>query len=105
MGIYNYWIDKLPAPLNVGQCCFCNNKIIIKNKYPEQDAFQYICKNCNENTVIAISGSLLADELFEDLGRNAELKRKIHEFVKNVKEADCNITTSIIRKNLENGVS
>lgn len=100
MGLYNN--KNLPSPLQNNRCLICNHDITPTNVNSELDAFEYKCKNCNQDLIIQISGSLLADNLLYELK-----DEKNHNILKLIKEAiglsenkSFMITTSIARQYL-----
>jgi len=62
MGIYNNNKQRLPKTIQNGTCPFCNNTMNeeIIPEYKESDSFEYKCPSCNPNTVISLSGGLVA---------------------------------------------
>ena len=81
MGLYNYWLDKLPEPLSNSLCAICDSPIRPINDNPGLDAFQYCCKNCNPRVIIEISGSLLADNLYMKLREDEAYRLQLKEAI------------------------
>jgi hypothetical protein len=94
MGLYNYNIDQLPAPLNQNHCIICGGVIRPYNKDPELDGFQYKCQTCNPDIIIEISGSLLASSLYEELGNSQQAKTRIQQEIRDSQQGSFAITTA-----------
>jgi len=96
MGLYNSWEEKLPEPLRSLRCIFCDSPIKPVNEAPSLDAFQYVCQNCNSKVVIEISGSLLADHLYERLQQDNPYKMELHTEIGNSKQKKFPLTVTKI---------
>ena len=94
MGLYNYQLERLPAPLNNNRCFICDSVMTPYNKDPEMDAFQYKCSNCNPNVIIEISGSLLASSLYERLRNNPVARQNIRMQIQQREQQSFPITTA-----------
>lgn len=98
MGLYNYWEGKLPEPLSQNKCLVCNHNMEQVNKNPTKDAFQYRCQNCNPNVIIEISGSFLADPLYDYVLRDENLKSSLAQSISECKASEYSITSRIVEE-------
>ncbi|MEO8147193.1 MAG: hypothetical protein ABI723_06125 [Bacteroidia bacterium] len=98
MGLYNYWEDKLPEPLNSQKCAICDHSMNPINEDPSVDAFQYKCKNCNPKVIIEISGSLLADDLYDEMRRDASYRKELKSEIGKTNERNFRITSFTVGK-------
>ncbi len=95
MGLYNYNSERLPAPLIDKQCFVCDSPITPFNRDPSLDAFQYKCTECNPKIIIEISGSLLADNLYNTLRANHHARQLLRRRIRSSKRDSFMITTTV----------
>lgn len=98
MGLYNYHIDQLPAPLNKSYCFICDRAMQPYNKDPEMDAFQYKCNYCNPDVIIEISGSLLASSFYQKVYETHGVRQNILGRIRQTSERKFSITTFVASK-------
>jgi len=86
MGLYNQKFLKLPSPLDKNICPICNHEMNPVDFEPSRDAFQYRCNNCNPNTVISISGSLLGSKYYEEIINSQHVRDYLQNEVRHCTE-------------------
>jgi hypothetical protein len=75
MGSYNQHQKKLPNDLQSPICPFCNSIIKPIDRNPGDDSFEFRCDSCNENIIIAISGSIFPNyENYFNVNNKSKLK-------------------------------
>lgn len=85
MGIYNDG-RPLPETLKKNQCPFCNQNmtpVIIKEKW-QSDSFEFKCNNCNPNTTISLSGSIVV--VIDNIIKNHS--QKLSYYQKEIQKTD-----------------